>query len=746
MGNLPVTIPSGESRSLAIVFTPFSKNEFHALLDINSNDPNSPSIFIPLFGKGVPQPEPDIQVSPISLDFKNKRTGRSSVLDITILNKGNTVLNISSLNFQNQNIPNFPFIWNGYPIPTENSPLTIPGNESRNISIAFTPSIENMFNTTLEIISDDPDTPKIYVSIKGRGLSMPIYDCLEPYDCLANTNITALMIDTNENLWIGTNEGGVCEYNLNTGTFTSFNEDNGLAGNNVADIAIGPDGEIWVATNPDIYGNLAGVSRFIETAETFISYDPAQMGTSYDDIEISDIVVDDNGHLWVAADSELLEFDGSSWNMSDLFGPYITCLDVDSNGILWIGTDFLGIYIKEPFDLPRSVDLTLGIIDNISDILIDENGYLWMTTRLDNKNSLLFLSPESLISFDQDGLRPEPFPLPDSLVNSDQDIVIHNLFIQSITDKLFIATDNGVFMHDGDGWHNFNVTNSDLPSPYINSIIVDHNNDYWIGTEEGLSHFNSAAPYINFVGEIYENKNETSNLSIDANIFVIFSEPMDRISTQASFQMIDKKNGNKITGTFNWNKNSTVIKFEPKPSLAYNSNYEITISKEAKDRAGMTIDMSFCGDTDYCSYLVSTKKSEPVPKKQEPSTNPYTQYTGFFNYNYNSSYWSGYSVNNFKSPYWSGQSIGNSLLKIPSNNFNFQYDFDLYSNYQSIGIPQAQALPFLNFNTWNLFSTSTYNSYSSYNSYNNYYTKNMYQTFGYPLQGLNNYTKLYQSR
>ncbi|MGA1840366.1 MAG: choice-of-anchor D domain-containing protein [bacterium] len=748
VGNLPATISSGESRTITIVFTPFSKNEFDASLNINSNDPNTPSIFIPLYGRGVLQPEPDIRVSPTSLNFENTRTGKSSTLDINIFNKGKTVLNISGLNFQNQNLPNFPFVLTGDMIPTENSLLAIPENESRNIPITFTPPIEDMFNTTIEIISDDPDTPKIYVSIKGRGLSMPIYDCLEPYDCLANTNVTVLMIDTNENIWIGTKDGGVCEYNLYNGTFTCFNEDNGLAGNNVADIAMGPDGEIWVATNPDDYGNSAGVSRFIATLETFISYDPAQMGTSYGDIEISDIVVDDNGHLWVAADSELLEFDGSSWKKYGPIGSFITCLDVDSNGRLWIGTDFLGIYVKEPFiNLPRSVDITSGIIDNISNIVIDVNGNLWITSRLDNKNSLLFLSPESLISLDQDGLTPESFPLPDSL-KTNNDTVINDLFIHPITGSLFIATDNGFFMHDGDGWHHFDITNSYLPSPYINSIIVDEYNDYWIGTEEGLSHFNSAAPYI--VGEIYgdkDNEYKTDDLPINTNIFVFFSEPMNRISTKASFQMINKENGKKVNGTFYWNKNSTVIKFEPEPSLAYNSNYEVSISKEAKDRAGMTIDMSFCGETDYCPYVITT---ESVPEKAEPSTNPYTQYTGLFNYrsnyNYNSSYWSGYSVNNFKSPYWLGHSIGNSLLKIPSDNFNIQYNFDRYSNYQSIRIPQAQSFPFPNFSTWNQFSTSTYNSFASYNSYNNYYTKDMNQTFGYPLQGLNNYTKLYQSR
>lgn len=199
-----------------------------------------------------------------------------------------------------------------------------------------------------------------------------------------------------------------------------------------------------------------------------------------------------------------------------------------------------------------------------------------------------------------------------------------------------------------------------------------------------------------------------------------------------------------------WNKNSTVIKFEPESSLAYNSNYEIRISKETKDRASMTIDTLACaciGD-DYCSYFISTI-DDPESEKEDPTTNHNIQNTGFFNYywpKYNLSNWSGYSNNQYNPSYWSGYSMGKSLLKIPNNNFNLPYKVDRYSNYQLMGNLQLQSFPYTNFNTWDFFSPA-YNNYSSFNLNNfNNYIKNIYQTYGGSLQGLNNYSNCYQNR
>ena len=90
--------------------------------------------------------------------------------------------------------------------------------------------------------------------------------------------------------------------------------------------------------------------------------------------------------------------------------------------------------------------------------------------------------------------------------------------------------------------------------------------------------------------------------STDTNIFIHFSEPMDRISTEMAFEMTNLENGNIINGSFHWNKNLTVIKFDPASSLANNIQYEIKIFEDARDRAGMTIDLNMCKGVNFCLY------------------------------------------------------------------------------------------------------------------------------------------------
>lgn len=727
LGNPPATIPEKGNRLITVTFTPDSMMNFDASLTIKSNDPDSPSIFISLNGAGIPKPEPHIEVSPSYHNFENVWLEDSSTLILTISNNGNADLNIHDLTLTDEE--NFFCDLAGGPKPLVNLPATIHEKENRTIAVTFTPSNEGTFNTVLDVTSDDPDTPKIDVPIKGTGLSIPAgwttYDpgiCFGPDDCLADPIITALMLDANETLWIGTKEGGICAYSLYTGAFSCFDEGNGLAGNSVVDIAIGPQGELWVATDIDISGNEPGVSRFNSSSGMFESYNLAQMGT-FDCLWISDIAIDNNSHLWVATQSSgLLEFDGLDWNHYKNAGNYIMSLDVDSSGRIWIGTDLNGLFVKEPSEsTPKRTNFELGLGDRISKIATDPNGNLWIVI---NDNSLSFSCPDSLKSQNSAGFWSESIPVPNSLANT----VINDIFIHPNTGKLFIASDNGFYLYDGETYDHFSVMNSGLNSLYVNSIIVDPYNDYWIGTEEGLSHFNSAPPYI--IEVVYGDNNKTDNLPIDTNIFVNFSEPMDRNSTEAFFEMINiEKNGGIINGSVNWNKEFNVINFVPDSSLEYSSDYEIRIFKEATDRAGMSIDPNVCEGDDYCSYFISTKDKPKSEKK--PSTNQYGQYTGYYNwpnYNYNLNYWSEYP-------------IGKSFLTIPSNNLDLQFKFNPYSNYQLMRIPKVQTSPYTNFNTWNLFSPSYYNNYTKYDNY----IKDIYQTNWSSLEGLSIYSNFYKN-
>jgi hypothetical protein len=320
-----------------------------------------------------------------------------------------------------------------------------------------------------------------------------------------------------------------------------------------------------------------------------------------------------------------------------------------------------------------------------------------------------------------DELLPISIAIPECLANIDINN-INDLFIDQITGTLFIASDDGFYQYDSQNWNHFNFMNSGLPSLYVNCIMVDPYNDYWVGTEEGLSHFNFVLP--NIIGGIYGDASDNDNLPIDSSIFLNFSEPMDRESTESAFEMINLVHGNIISGSFYWNEKSTVIKFEPKSSLAYNTKYEVRIFKNAEDRAGMTIDLNIGEGANYRAYNIST---EAKSTQETSSINQSNLYTSFFNYNWpNNTHY-----------YWTGNLIDNSSLRIPTGSSLYpQFKVDQYSNYKLTRIPQIKSFIYPNYNNWNIFPPSSFTSFSC----------NIYQMYKTSLQGLNIYPDFYQNR
>jgi ligand-binding sensor domain-containing protein/signal transduction histidine kinase/AraC-like DNA-binding protein len=88
---------------------------------------------------------------------------------------------------------------------------------------------------------------------------------LSDTSALASDNIRCLFQDHAGNLWVGTKHGGLHKYNGPSGTFTRFDEGDGLAGNAVAGILEDQQHRLWISTNN-------GLSFFDYSTERIINY------------------------------------------------------------------------------------------------------------------------------------------------------------------------------------------------------------------------------------------------------------------------------------------------------------------------------------------------------------------------------------------------------------------------------------------------------------------------------------------
>ncbi len=161
-------ITPGGSLDVPLVFTPLTSGMFADTLFITSDDPDEKIFKVVLRGKGVFHP--DIDVTPLALDFGKVLVGESDSLFITIASKGAKDLIVSGLVFSKPA---------DFRSPTA-PPFTLPCSTDSVITIIFTPSIEGLVNETLSIFSNDPNENPVVVQLRGEGdARTPIVD-LQP--------------------------------------------------------------------------------------------------------------------------------------------------------------------------------------------------------------------------------------------------------------------------------------------------------------------------------------------------------------------------------------------------------------------------------------------------------------------------------------------------------------------------------------------------------------------------------------
>ncbi|ABM00078.1 two-component regulator propeller domain-containing protein [Shewanella amazonensis] len=159
---------------------------------------------------------------------------------------------------------------------------------------------------------------------------------------IAALDIRNLYLSRDNSLWISTNSGGLSRFNPDTRTFTNYrhnSEDiNSLSNDSVYDVADGPDGELWVATQ-------IGLNRL----------NPATG-------QVRRYLKDDT-------------------NAASLPSNYVYTLFVDSSNRLWIGTIGGGLaYWAGETQGFISLELP-NVITDVFSIVEQDGKYLWVGTR-----------------------------------------------------------------------------------------------------------------------------------------------------------------------------------------------------------------------------------------------------------------------------------------------------------------------------------------------------------------------------
>lgn len=323
--------------------------------------------------------------------------------------------------------------------------------------------------------------------------------------------IPFIIEDSDENLWIGSMNGGMNRYDPSTQKTTHYgvimdenyqvfnsNTDNykGLIETYTPCLFQSNDGMIWT-------GSYSGVIYNLMPQNKQIPYEKINT------IAVNSFYEDPSGGLWIALQEGLLHqpkngsqvlYKNIPGNKNSLNHNIINSIRGDEEGNLWLGTG-KGI---DKFN-PKTKEFTHHIINKTDDSIynvitlmyIDEEDNLWAATN--NGLGKINMKTGNVTNFHHD---PEN---PNSLIDNEVYTVIGK------ENTIWVGTINGLDKYDKstEKWTHY------LPANTILSNIYDSRGVYWVGTTKGLYTYDE----VNDIFKLY--KDEGTGISIGTVLSVI---------------------------------------------------------------------------------------------------------------------------------------------------------------------------------------------------------------------------------
>lgn len=275
-------------------------------------------------------------------------------------------------------------------------------------------------------------------------------------DQLLNDNVVFSIYKENDDLWVGTSDGGLNLIRKGRPYYFKFNKNtpNGFSGTVVrAIVKDDMNQRLWIATTRGI--NMIDLKTFNPDNPKFVvfQYDPANDNSINGDF-LKDLVLDHNNNLWGATyghgifrleysdetNYKIYRYKNKVSDKNSLFNDFSDCITVDKENNLWIGTQ-----------------------SGLSKLSFDHEDYQNpVFTNFSKKEN----DPSSLVH------------------NSVYDILIDK------KDRIWLGTRSGFSQYLGNGKFKSWTQQKQFSNDVVYSIQNDQNGDLWLGTNDGLIKYN----------------------------------------------------------------------------------------------------------------------------------------------------------------------------------------------------------------------------------------------------------------
>ncbi len=292
-----------------------------------------------------------------------------------------------------------------------------------------------------------------------------------------NSNLTQSYIncsaeDKNGVKWFGTTAGlikfaGIYDNYNNGAVYTTLNSS--LPSNNVTSIVVDANNNKWIGT---IGGGIVKISGTPSKDETWTIYNTINSNIPANDIY--SLALDTNSVLWIGTFYGLVKFDGLNWILynhynTPMMDDFIAIVIVDQNNVKWAGSVNCGLFKFDDVNWTIYTTANSGLpLNRISALAMDENMVLWIGT----------LWGGGLTKFD--GINWTTYnggnsPLPNGNLTA--------IKAENNGNKWIATFGGGVAKFDGLNWTLYNSTTAPFPRDHISSILIDHNGVKWFSSE-----------------------------------------------------------------------------------------------------------------------------------------------------------------------------------------------------------------------------------------------------------------------
>ena len=330
---------------------------------------------------------------------------------------------------------------------------------------------QGLQNNFIRSINQDFEE-NIYIGTQGGINKINKFDSIEKVNIPSNVNVCFVGIasDKRNNLWLASNEG---IYEFNGFSCRKFREENGLINNELSNLLIDREGNLWLGT----FGS--GAVKFEGLEFKYYTKKDSLPGDY-----ITSLFQDSKKNIWMGIqDYGVVRLKNKGFvnyqlnrkhPENSLSDNQVNSIGEDNNGNIYFGTvEGLSVFDGKNFHRYLIKD---GLKDTYFFVIHkDKNGVMWFGT----KGGLCYLKDEKFINID--------------VVNSiktDRTYSPIYSICENINGDLWLGTNSGVIKYDHKTAVHYNKSKG-FTDRRVLTVNKDNEGYLWFGTDEGAFYFNN---------------------------------------------------------------------------------------------------------------------------------------------------------------------------------------------------------------------------------------------------------------